>query len=341
MISVRFVTRKWPPAVGGMETYSWRMAEGLSNRTALDVIALPGRKCGRAPGTLSLLRFSISAATKLISSQPVDVVHVADIASWPLAWIAAVRHPRSRIVLSAHGSDVSFAMRPGWKCRMYRLYLRVGARMLARATVIANSHYVADLAATAGFKQVRVVPLATDLQRPCAGERKQLLYAGRISKAKGLRFVVEQVLPLLPLDLKLRVAGTVWEESERDVLRNERVVWLGSLTKDELAAEYASCLAALIPTRASEGFGLVAIEAAACGAHVIASNHSGLAEVVQPPLGTVVDADDPEAWVSAIRAVLRKTAKLRESESRAAREEVDRSYRWPRVIDATLSAYAE
>ena len=339
MITVRFITRKWPPAVGGMETYSRRLADGLSERTALDLISLPGRDSGHAPTTLQLMGFGIRAAANLIAAKPADVVHVADMASWPLAWVAAVRHRNSRIFLSAHGSDVSFATRRHLKGRAYRLYLRTGARLLRKATVIANSRYVAGLAAEAGFGRIGVVPLGTDLQGPSGGKRNDLLYAGRISQAKGLRFLVEQVLPLLPPDVKLRVAGTVWEDSERELLEHERVVWLGSLDSDQLAAEYARCIAVLIPTRTSEGFGLVAIEAAACGSHVIASDHSGLAEVVRPPFGTVVGPGDAEAWAGAIRDALAKPDAVRAVESEAAREEIDRFYRWPRVVDATLALY--
>jgi glycosyltransferase involved in cell wall biosynthesis len=339
--AVRFITRKWPPAVGGMETYSVKIVEGLRERGAVDLIALPGRNSGREPTTLALLGFGLRAALKLLLAPEARVVHVADLASWPLAWMASVRHRRSGIVISAHGSDLSFADRPGWRSRLYRAYLRMGAARLGRAHIIANSHYIAGLVGRAGFANVSVVPLATDLSLKQAGARQHLLYAGRISRAKGLRFLVEQVVPLLPGDVRLRVAGAVWEESERPLLCDARVEHLGVLSADQLAEEFGRAAAVLIPTRESEGFGLVAIEAAACGTWVIASDHSGLAEIARAPIGVAVDADDPQAWAAAIRSALSKTEEARNADTEAARAEIDRRYRWPRVIDDTLAIYEQ
>ena len=46
---VLYVSRKWPPAVGGMETYSKEITTELGSRVPLQVIALPGRPDGKPP----------------------------------------------------------------------------------------------------------------------------------------------------------------------------------------------------------------------------------------------------------------------------------------------------
>jgi glycosyltransferase involved in cell wall biosynthesis len=337
--AIRFITRKWPPAVGGMETYSAKIAEGLRTSGSVEIIALPGRRSGREPTRFALIVFGITTALRLLLSREARAVHVADLASWPLAWIASVRHPSSRIVISAHGSDISYCERRTWRGGLYRAYLRLGAAKLKRAHIIANSNYIAGLARSAGFGQVSVVPLATDLRANGSAERRHLLYAGRISRAKGLRFIVEKVLPLLPAEVRLRVAGSLWEKSERPMLYAPRVDYLGVLSPNELAKELGRAAAVVIPTRECEGFGLVAIEAAACGAWVIASKHSGLTDVVKPPIGVAVDANDPEEWAIAIRSVLSQGDDARQAAADAARREVNRSYRWARVIEQTLAIY--
>lgn len=60
-------------------------------------------------------------------------------ALWPFASIARLRSRRTRIALSAHGTDVSFPLRRGAIARLYELYLKIGARLLPTAVVIANS----------------------------------------------------------------------------------------------------------------------------------------------------------------------------------------------------------
>ena len=322
-----------------METYSVRLVGEMAKRASVDLIALSGRADGRAPSPLTLLRFALLTGLRLFTASEARVVHVGDLASWPFAWVAALRHPRSRVVISAHGSDVSVAQRGGWRSALYRGYLKLGSTLVGRAHIIANSAYVAALSRKAGFDRVSIVPLATDLHCEESNVRNGVLYAGRISRAKGLRFLIEEVLPLLPTGVRLRVAGTVWEESERELLSHPLVDYLGVLPPEQLAAEYARAGAVLIPTRASEGFGLVAIEAASCGAYVIASRHSGLADVVIPPIGETIAAEDAQAWAAAVEKVLATPEKDHAVRARQARQEVSRNYRWSRVADATWLIY--
>ncbi len=39
---ILFITRKWPPAVGGMETYSVKLSQALQKLSTVEVMALPG-----------------------------------------------------------------------------------------------------------------------------------------------------------------------------------------------------------------------------------------------------------------------------------------------------------
>jgi glycosyltransferase involved in cell wall biosynthesis len=59
----------------------------------------------------------------------------------------------------------------------------------------------------------------------------------------------------------------------------ERVVLTGRLDHDELADLLPACAAQVVPSTFPEAFGMVAVEAAACGALPVCANHSGLAEV--------------------------------------------------------------
>ena len=59
----------------------------------------------------------------------------------------------------------------------------------------------------------------------------------------------------------------------------ERVVLTGRLEHDELAVLLPLCEAVVVPSTFPESFGMVAVEAAACGALPISAAHSGLAEV--------------------------------------------------------------
>ena len=85
-LRVFFVSRKWPPAMGGIETYAAELARELDARTELRTIVLPGRADGSVPGALALLAFGMRAAWRLATARsPAAVTHVADMAGWPLA----------------------------------------------------------------------------------------------------------------------------------------------------------------------------------------------------------------------------------------------------------------
>jgi glycosyltransferase involved in cell wall biosynthesis len=71
----------------------------------------------------------------------------------------------------------------------------------------------------------------------------------------------------------------------------QRVVWCGRLEHAELADVLPACEAQVVPSTFPEAFGMVAAEAAACGALPISAAHSGLAEVSR----ILADAVPPEA----------------------------------------------
>jgi len=87
----------------------------------------------------------------------------------------------------------------------------------------------------------------------------------------------------------------------------ERVVLTGRLDHDELAELLPACEALVVPSTFPESFGMVAVEAAACGALPVSAAHSGLAEVSDVLAGAV--PEEVAGWLSfpvddgAVRAV--------------------------------------
>src|SRR3546814_8939643 len=103
---ILYLTRKWPPAVGGMETYSVKLTQALARCADIpvSVIALPGRRNGQPPTASSLLAFGGRSALRLLlQSRPPAVLHVGDLALWPLGFFDRLRSRRRRIVISAPG----------------------------------------------------------------------------------------------------------------------------------------------------------------------------------------------------------------------------------------------
>ena len=344
---ITFVSRKWPPAVGGMETYAAKLAEALGQIADVLVVALPGRSNGDAPRPTSLLWFGVKAAARLLFQRRApDVTHIADMASWPLLIFAALRRPTGVRVLSAHGTDVSFPLRGGVLGRLYAVYIKTGALLFPGTTVIANSGATAEATRSFGFRNILTVPLAAEVTRPLPEPHtRQLLFSGRLIPLKGLRWFVENVLPKLPDDITLKVAGTVWDDSEGQALDDLRVEFVGPLPQHDLWAAHARALCVVMPnisvsTGQFEGFGLVAVEAAAAGGVVLAARQGGLGDaVLDGETGYLLPAGDAEAWAAKIMEVASWDMATRQRFTECAQQACAQHFTWKRVARDTLNAY--
>lgn len=340
-LTIRFVTRKWPPALGGMETYCARLADALAASYQVDIIALPGRADGSPPKSLALIAFALTTLLRLILLAPADVTHIGDMAAWPLALAARLRSRKTIIAISAHGTDVSYPLRGGALATLYGAYLRLGARLLAGSKVIANSRATADEARRYGWTGATIIPLATDMKPPPIGEHGQhILFVGRLTPRKGCRWFIREVLPLLPEDVNLRIAGKIWDNAEAQAFKNSRVTFLGPVYGEMLAREFASALCIIVPTREFEGFGLTAIDGAAAGGVVLASAHSGLNEaIIDGVTGFHLPAGDASAWVKKILDIQAWSEEKRRKFIEKSVSVTQERYSWDRVAQDTAATY--
>jgi len=146
------------------------------------------------------------------------------------------------------------------------------------------------------------------------------LAAGELDRAREIavagRALEAQSSPPAPLRHLLAFLDTIGApehagERERYVRAAtalpERVVLTGRLDHDELAELLPACEALVVPSTFPESFGMVAVEAAACGALPVSAAHSGLAEVSDVLAGAV--PEEVAGWLSfpvddgAVRAV--------------------------------------
>ncbi len=328
-----------------------RLSEELAAKSEVKVIALHGKDDGSPPSLLSLIWFGLRTIFRVLKLAPnFDVIHGADMAIWPMAAIAKWRNPRIITALSAHGTDVAFAMRQGLFASFYRLYLRAGSRMLRNAKVLANSHATAELLRRLQFKNLFVIPLAadTDAKEKSSGAAPNdyVLFVGRLVERKGCGWFINNVLPELPSHIRLKVAGTIVDDSERLALTNERVDYLGPIFGSALADLRRNAFAVIVPNIASqgvagfEGFGLTAVEGAADGGVVLASGIDGIADAVIDGLtGFLLPHEDSIAWRNKIDEVSRWPHQQRSEFIAAAAHAVRDHYSWGRVAADTIDAY--
>ncbi|GGW97443.1 glycosyl transferase [Streptomyces malachitofuscus] len=207
--------------------------------------------------------------------------------------------------------------------------------------------------------RIGVVPCGVDTDRftpvgpvaPRGPFRYRLMQLGRLVPRKGAAVSVA-ALARLPGTELLVVGGPPRHRLDddpevrrlraaaRDAGVADRVRFTGGVDPSRVPALLRSADVVLCPAD-YEPFGIVPLEAMACGRPVVASAVGGqLDTVADPGTGRLVPPGDPEALARAVTALLADPA-AREACAVAGRRRVLSRYGWPRIAAATEAAYCE
>ncbi len=199
-------------------------------------------------------------------------------------------------------------------------------------------------------------PIPVDEARQFIGltpDARMILFVGRIEPLKGLDTLIKAVACLRVKDLAepvhLAVIGgdpeAAPEEMSVEMARIQKmcddltvgkmVAFLGKRSQDTLPYYYSAAEVVVMPSH-YESFGMVALEAMACGTPVIASQVGGLAFLVQDGVtGYHVPDEDDEALCGKLTALLGDASLRRTLGQNAA--EYAQKYSWekiaPRIVD--------
>lgn len=178
-------------------------------------------------------------------------------------------------------------------------------------------------------------------------------YVGRFDPAKGIDTLVRALAVLEPQHRPHFVLAGGFDPAAPDAREfqriqalvkdhglEERTTFLGRQDHAELASVYAAADLVVVPSH-YESFGLVAVEAMACGTPVVASDVGGLRyTVIHRETGLLAPARDPVAFARAIGCLLDEPA-LRLHMGQAGARLVDKLFRWERVAEQLEALYVE
>jgi len=179
-----------------------------------------------------------------------------------------------------------------------------------------------------------------------------LLFVGRIQPLKGAAVAVATLASVVrdhPDAHLVVVGGPSGPHGEDEVARidalveglglGDRVVFVPPRPHELLSTYYRAADVCLVPSR-SESFGLVALEAAACGTPVVASDVGGLRSLVDHGrTGYLVEEADPEAYAAWVRQILAEPL-LAERLSTGSVLRA-RRYTWARAAHLLVDIYAD
>lgn len=336
---VLIITRNLPPLLGGMERLNQGIIRSLMSDYAVTVVGPAG--CGEclADGELELVEvphrplwrfilYSLVLSSRSAFRKRPHLVIAGSGVTAPAAHIAA-SIVRARSVVYLHGLDLTVPN------PLYRACWLPFVRRMDLA--LANSHNTGQLALANGIAASRLEVLhpGTELPRSNSasgddfrrdhnlGDRPVLLSVGRLTRRKGLAEFVTTALPAVlsahPQALLLIIgedasnaltAGSGSErqkiiESSRRAGVAEAVMILRHCDETTLAAAFGAADVYVFPVLAVpgdvEGFGMVAIEAAAHGLPTVAFGVGGVPDaVVDGQSGSLVAERDYEAFADRI-----------------------------------------
>lgn len=296
-LRILMISRPFFPMVGGLETVAAILAHELALLGQhVTVVTWAGStqddsfpyKVVRKPSPWALLKLVVNADRLLIHGVTLSM-------GWPAFF-------RPSITAVIHHGFLNSAQRFSWLRKIFlkgvsnvAISQAVAAGLPGQVTCISNPYDAATF---------RLWPVE---RRP-----DSLIFVGRLVPEKGLHVLVK-ALALLKRDgfcypLTVLGDGPYRNEIQSLIEANglgDQINMMGVVVGKPLAELMNAHQLAVIPSVWSEPFGLVALEAIACGCEVIGTDQGGLPEAIGP-CGTVVPNGDTEALASAIRCTLTK-----------------------------------
>lgn len=280
-----------PPRYGGTETVVDALARGLQDAGHEVVLVAPGdsgcpvklvpspeRAVGFEPGSLVVELAHVVSAYEAV--QDCDVVHDHTLAG-PVHAASTLTNHRFPVVTTMHNQFDTEAA---------DIYRRIADRIPIVAISHAQRRPVPDLpVARVIHHGLRASDFPIGTGRPRAGaddgDRDYCLFLGRMSPDKGPHRAMEAAYKAgmrLILCAKMR---DPWEfdyfdEYVRPYL-NKDIQYLGEVPHDRKLELLAGARALLFPIRWNEPFGMVALEAMACGTPVLAFPEGAIPEIVE------------------------------------------------------------
>lgn len=353
-----FISRAYPPILGGIEMQNFGIAKALSEITPTKIIA---NKYGKKFLPVFLPWIILKS---LFILPNYDVVLFGDGVLAPVGIFLKCFYPKKKFLSIVHGLDITFAHKKSLLGKIYRAINIPALKKLDKLIMVGNETINQAIKFDIPKEKCVFIPNGLDLsQKVKLSERKELadllkidlankkiiFRGGRFVKHKGLEWFIRNVMPKLPENYILVAAGgvvankTVGDENYypkclkaiKDLKLENRIKLFPNLAESKMLILFNTVDIYISPNikvpGSMEGFGITAIEGGGCGRVVLASNLEGLKDaIIDGKNGFLVEPGNANAWTMKIKELLEDDS-FRADFGKKAQTFVTENFAWEKI----------
>ncbi|RLG12067.1 hypothetical protein DRN69_07080 [Candidatus Pacearchaeota archaeon] len=323
-LNILFITRNFPPQVGGLENFSFHLFHSLSKMHKLSLIKWSGSK-KILPAVF--IYFLIKSYLILLLKK-IDLVYLTDgVLSLLIPFLKIFKKP---VAVTIHGLDITF------NNYFYQLLIPYFLNKADKIICVSRATKKECLKRGVFPQKIEVIPNGINNEfflkedKKILKERfekrfnieiknkKIILSVGRLVERKGIHWFIKEVLPLILKNYSNFIYLIVGEgklkkkieeiTEEKDL--KEYVILLGKIKKEDLKLVYNIADVFVMPNIKVEGdlegFGIVLLEAASCNLSIVASDIEGIKDaLLEGRLGKLVKFYDSKAFSDEILKILK------------------------------------
>jgi glycosyltransferase involved in cell wall biosynthesis len=331
-MKILFISRAFPPVLGGIENQNYGISEALSKVAKVKIIA---NRRGKKFLPLFLPWVAIKA---LFMLGRYDVVLLGDGVLSPIGVFLKAFYPKKKIISIIHGLDITFGLNKSLLGKIYRFVNIPSHKKMDKLIMVGNETIKEAIKSGVPEKKCVFIPNGIDSSDICEDhnreelekltgfdllDKKVIVRVGRYVKHKGVEWFIRKVMPKIPENYVLVAAGGVVAKKtagdknyfpvcKRAVEENNlgsRVRLLKNLSWEDMKILFNTADIFISPNiivpGSMEGFGINAVEGAACARVVVASRLEGLKDAIwEGENGFLVEPGNTEAWTGKINELL-------------------------------------
>lgn len=361
-MKILFITRSYPPVIGGMEELNYQLAKNFKQLTPTYTIINKGGK-RNLPFFLpwALVRGLIS-----IKKNNINIVHLGDGLLTPLGAVIKLIY-RLPVTVTACGLDIIYPN------KLYQFLVSRSLQKMDHVFAISQSTLNECFKRGSDSKKSSVIPVGVNSKKFKSNTNKDklrlklskdigidlkgkniLISVGHLVKRKGFDWFIENVLPKLNKDILYFIIGGHGHQSqgsEKEKINQsinklgleKKAFLMGTVPEDQLINFYQASDLFVMPNVKVEGdiegFGIVSLEAAACGLPVVASSLEGIQDIVKDgENGFLLEPRNAGEFVESINKLLSDNKK-REKISKKARKYILEKYNWRKIGQQYLNEF--